>query len=84
MIKAALSDASSGRGSTSFTRPPSMCGVMLAPAASNGTGATTVFSYIGALNAGPSFRVALKTSTHTVSPGDGGRGGGTLVGAARV
>jgi hypothetical protein len=40
-IKAAPSGASSGRGSTSFTRPSLTHGVRLAPAASTGTGAVT-------------------------------------------
>jgi hypothetical protein len=53
-----------------------MHGVMLAPTASTGIGASIVFSCIDAPDAGPSIRATLETSTHTISPRDGGAGQG--------
>jgi hypothetical protein len=59
-----------------------MRGVTLALAASIEAGASTVFSYVGAQDVGPSFKATLKTSTRTISPREG-KGGGVRGDAGR-
>jgi hypothetical protein len=49
-----------------------MCGTTSTPAASTGAGAFTVSSCVGTPTVVLSSEVALKTSTRTISPEDGG------------
>jgi hypothetical protein len=78
-IKAAPSGASSCQCSTSFARPPSTHGVMLALTAFTEIGASAIFSCIGATNASLPSKPPLKPPPAPCHPE---MGSGVVVGGA--